>query len=103
MILRKPIITASGESVNELTFAWGELSFGDLKNAYRVKALITGGKGNDASATISPQLDSDLRIGVSWIAALKGDKRLELNDVLKLSLADTLALSDIAIDDYLLA
>lgn len=102
MKLRKPFNLASGEAVEELNFSWDALTFCDLQNAYKVKAMITGNKP-DSAAVVSPQLDSDLRIGVAWIAALKSDSRLVLSDILKLGLADTLALSDIAIDEYILA
>lgn len=96
--LRKPIKLATGEEVTELNFDWESLTFSDLQNANKIKNFIT--KNMDTS--YSPKLDSELRIGIAWVAAMRGDSRLALNDVLKLSLADSLALADETLDSYLI-
>ena len=100
LTLRKPLLLDNGDSITELGFDWEALSYADLLNAKRIKALVTqGAQGLDTP--VSPKLDTDLRIGISWVAAMKHDKRLALNDIMKLSLADSLELADCCIDEYL--
>lgn len=100
MILRKAIILEDGTEVKELQFSWESLSYSDLLSARKVKALVA--KGSEAQTSISPKLDNELRIGIAWIAAMKANDKLKLNDILKLSLVDALELSDCAVDEYLL-
>jgi hypothetical protein len=100
MKLRKPIILDDGSQIDELNFAWDALCYADLASAKRVKALVSQGVNLDVA--VSPKLDTDLRIGIAWVAAMKADKRLALNDILKLSLVDSLELSDNCVDDYLI-
>jgi hypothetical protein len=96
--LRKPIKLLSGDEVKELNLDWDSLSFSDLQNANKIKTFIS--KNGDIS--YSPKLDFELRIGIAWVAAMRGDSRLMLNDVMKLGLADSLALADETLDSYLI-
>lgn len=100
LTLHKPILLDNGDSIGELSFDWDALSYADLLNAKRVKALVTQGT-QMMDTPVSPKLDTDLRIGISWVAAMKHDKRLALNDIMRLSLADALELADCCIDEYL--
>lgn len=100
MFLRKPIKLETGEVIEELNFNWDDLSYADLLSARKVKALVA--RGSEAATSISPKLDCELRIGIAWIAAMKNNNKLSLNDILKLSLADALELSDSCVDEYLI-
>lgn len=98
--LSKPLKLIQGDTITELTIDLESLTLQDLKAAYKVKALFTDSETNrkDESAIISPRLDSNLRIAISWISAIKNDNRITFNDILNLSTKDALCLSEDAID-----
>lgn len=95
--LQTPI---NGTKVLHLDFE--SLSLADLKIAKRVKQLTCEAKdlavGSDA---LSPRLDSEMRTGIAWAAAIKGTRDLTLNDALLLSVKDALCLSEVALSEYL--
>lgn len=100
--LSKPLNLSSGETVSELNLDFSLLTLVDIKNARKVKAFIADNTlGEVDNSTVSPRLDPDLRIGMAWVSAVKGDKRLTLNDVLLLSAKDALELSEVTLTEYL--
>lgn len=95
--LSKPITASNGDTVSVLTLDFDALTYMDLKAARKVKAFISDVedvKTSSVTASIAPRLDEGLRIGLAWVAAVKADSRLDLNDVLKLSARDVLLLSE---------
>lgn len=97
--LIRPIKLDSGETVDKLTCDIEELSFQDLKIADKIKSFITNnsmtGPSNVSMEDLaSPRLNPSVRIGLAWTAAMKADKRLMLNDVLKLSAKDALIIAE---------
>ena len=100
--LYKSIKGSNGDTIDALDLDFQALSYIDIKNARKVKAFISEASlGEVDNATVSPRLDSDLRIGIAWIAAMKTDKRLAINDVLQLSAKDALTLSEVTLTEYL--
>lgn len=99
MELKKKIILENGEELSELEFAWDALSYSDLLTARKIKSLVVKDSMN---AALSLKLDSELHIGIAWVAAMKHNKNIQLNDILKLGLSDAIELSDLALDDYLI-
>lgn len=99
--LSKPIHLESGETVETLSLDFDSLALIDIKNARKVKALFTDSKDVDPLAAASPRLDSDLRVALAWVAAVKADKRLKTTDVLQLSALDAMSLSEICFNDWL--
>lgn len=96
--LSKPII-AKEQKITTLNMDFDALSLADIKNARKVRSFLCDDTPNDVNAgKLSPRLDEYLRIGLAWIAALKNDNRLTLNDVLQLSAKDALSLSESALD-----
>lgn len=98
--LEKELSTISGQQISALQLDFDALSMADLKTAQRIAKMVADGSSVDVMST-SPRLDSNLRIGISWAAAIKGTKGLQVNDVLALSLKDAVCLSEIALSDYL--
>lgn len=99
--LTKPI-TVNGASITELNCDCDALSLPDIKNARKVRAFLVDddikSTKSMSAANLAPRLDEYLRIGLMWVAAMKTDKRLTLNDVLQLSAKDALTLSEQGID-----
>ena len=98
--LEKEFSTISGQQLTSLQLDFDALSMADLKTAQRIAKMVADGSSVDVMST-SPRLDSNLRIGISWVAAIKGTKGLQVNDVLSISLKDAVCLSEIALSDYL--
>lgn len=100
--LYKPIRVSTGDTIDSLNLDFQSLSYIDIKNARKVKAFISESNlGEVDNSTVSPRLDADLRIGIAWIAAMKTDKRISINDVLQLSAKDALTLSEVTLTEYL--
>lgn len=99
--LTRPIKLSSGDTVESLDLDFDSLSLVDIKNARKVKALICDMNGVSDNTSVSPRLDESLRIGLAWIAAMKTDKRLSINDVILLSAKDALVLSEEVLTSYL--
>lgn len=100
--LNKPIELGNGQTIDKLCFDWDALSMGDLKTANKISKMISDSTaGNVDNSTVSPRLDSNLRIAIAWVAAVKGTPGLMVNDVLKLSMLDALCLSEEAMTAYL--
>lgn len=96
--LTKPI-TVNNESITELNCDCDALSLPDIKNARKVRSFLVDDDIKSMNAAkLAPRLDEYLRIGLMWVAAMKTDKRLTLNDVLQLSAKDALTLSEQGID-----
>lgn len=99
--LTKPLQLDSGEKVEKLSLDFDALALIDIKNARKVKAMFTDAKEVDPLAAASPRLDADLRTALAWVAAVKSDKRLKIGDILQLSAADAIMLSEICFNDWL--
>lgn len=97
--LKKPIILLSGETLSELAFNWESLSFADLATAKKIKSMIVK---SEVSVNFSPKTDIDLRIGLAWVAAMRSNSKILLEDILKLSVVDAFEISDLALEDYLI-
>ena len=98
--LEKELSTISGQNISALQLDFDALSMSDLKTAQRIAKMVADGSSVDVMAT-SPRLDSNLRIGIAWVAAIKGTKGVQVNDVLTISLKDAVCLSELALSDYL--
>ena len=98
--LEKELSTISGQQITELHLDFESLSMADLKTAQRIAKMVADGSGVDVMST-SPRLDSNLRIGIAWAAAIKGTKGLQVNDVLAIGLKDAVCLSEVCLSDYL--
>lgn len=96
--LSKPIKTANGETIETLNIDFDELTIQDIKSANKVKKLFDDSQVSTDS--ISPRLDSNLRIALAWISAIKHDNRLSLNDVLSISAKDAMCLSEEALNSF---
>ena len=96
--LEKPLTTISGQQITDLKLDFDALTMADLKTAQRIAKMVADG-GIDIMST-SPRLDSNLRTGVAWVAAIKGTSGLQVNDVLTISLKDAVCLSEVALADY---
>lgn len=100
--LQKPIKSMSDEDITELTLDYDALTLADFKTANKVASMISESQtGSVSNSDVSPRLNSDLRIGVAWAAALKGTKGIAIHDVLQLSLVDAMCLSEDALSSYL--
>ena len=98
--LQRELTTISGQQITELHLDFDALSMADLKTAQRISGMVADGSSIDVMST-SPRLDSNLRIGIAWVAAIKGTKGLQVNDVLAIGLKDAVCLSELALSDYL--
>ena len=101
--LHKNITLDTGETINKLELDFDSLAFVDLKNAKKVKAMLADATSQGLSnpiAASSPRFDDELRIGIAWVAAIRGTKGLSINDVLKLSARDAMELSEVALTEY---
>lgn len=103
--LSKPITIEAmngSETISELELDFDSLSLSDIKAAKKIKSLFTESRaGIIDNSTVSPRMDEDLRIGLSWVAAMKTDSRISYNDILKLNARDALELSEVALSEYL--
>lgn len=97
--LQRELTTISGQTITELHLDFDALSMADLKTAQRISGMVADGSNIDVMTT-SPRLDSNLRIGVAWAAAIKGTKGLQINDVLTIGLKDAVCLSELCLSDY---
>ena len=98
--LQRELTTISGQQITELHLDFDALSMADLKTAQRISGMVADGSSIDVMST-SPRLDSNLRIGIAWVAAIKGTKGLQVNDVLTIGLKDAVCLSELCLSDYL--
>ena len=100
--LNKAIALSNGNEIDTLNLDYDALSMGDLKTANRIANMIAEGNiGEVNNGSVSQRLDPNVRIGIAWAAAIKGTPGLTMNDVLKLSLVDTLCLSEDCLSSYL--
>lgn len=100
--LQQPIKSMNDTDITELNLDYDALTLGDLKTANKIAAMISDTSPEAlAGSTLSPRLNSELRIGIAWAAALKGTKGITLNDVYQLSLVDSMCLSENALSEYL--
>lgn len=100
--LSRPLMLLNGKEISELNLNYDVLSMADLKTANRIAKMITDSQAGDVdNATVSPRLDSNLRVGIAWVAAIKGTAGLGVNDALNLSLVDAVCLSEDALTNYL--
>lgn len=100
--LQKPIKSMSDVEITELNLDYDALTLGDFKTANKIASMISESQpGAVNNSDVSPRLNSDLRIGVAWAAALKGTKGISIHDVLQLSLVDAMCLSEDALSSYL--
>lgn len=100
--LNKSITLSNGNEIQELHLDYDVLSMGDLKTANRIAGMISESSvGEVNNGSVSQRLDPNVRIGIAWAAAIKGTPGLTVNDVLKLSLVDTLCLSEDCLSSYL--
>lgn len=100
--LQQPIKSMNDTEITELNLDYDALTLGDLKTANRIAAMISDTSPEAlAGSNLSPRLNSELRIGIAWAAALKGTKGITLNDVYQLSLVDSMCLSENALSEYL--
>lgn len=98
--LEKELATISGQQITELHLDFDSLSMADLKTAQRISGMVADGTSIDV-LNVSPRLDSSLRIGIAWAAAIKGTKGIQVNDVLSIGLKDAVCLSELCLSDYL--
>ena len=100
--LQKPITLMNGNEISELNLDYDKLSMGDLRTANKIAKMIADPSlGNVDNGSVSPRLDPNVRIGIAWVAAIKGTPGLMVDDVLKLSLVDAMCLSEDALSNYL--
>ena len=100
--LQQPIKSMNDTDITELNLDYDALTLGDLKTANRIAAMVSDTSPEALTGSnLSPRLNSELRIGIAWAAALKGTKGITLNDVLQLSLVDSMCLSENALSEYL--
>lgn len=97
--LSRPIKLIQGDTITSLDLNFDNLNLQDIKTAQKVKTFFTDNTmlGTINNENLSPRLDANLRIGLSWTAALKSDARITINDVLSLSAKDALILSEEAL------
>ena len=100
--LSKPITLINGNEISEIVLDWDALTMADLKTSNKIAKMITDPSLGDVdTSTLSPRLNSDLRIAIAWCAAIKGTPGLMVNDVLKISMIDALCLSEESLTNYL--
>ena len=98
--LDKTLTAISGETVTDLHLDFEALSMADLKTAQKIAKMVSDSSGVEAISA-SPRLDPDFRLGVAWVAAIKGTKGIQVNDVLAISMKDAICLSEVALSEYL--
>lgn len=99
--LQKPLKLANGNEIDTLQLDYESLTMADLKTANRITKMI-GEQSVEVDASVaSPRLNSDLRIAIAWMAAIKGTQGVMVNDVLNISMVDALRLSEDAMGNYL--
>lgn len=100
--LSKPITLINGNEISEIVLDWDALTMADLKTSNKIAKMIADPSLGDVdTSTLSPRLNSDLRIAIAWCAAIKGTPGLMVNDVLKISMIDALCLSEESLTNYL--
>ena len=100
--LSKPITLINGNEISEIVLDWDALTMADLKTSNKIAKMIADPSFGDVdTSTLSPRLNSDLRIAIAWCAAIKGTPGLMVNDVLKISMIDALCLSEESLTNYL--
>lgn len=99
--LEKELTTISGQTITELQLEFNSLSMADLKTAQKIARMVSEPSSSVEAMSASPRLDPNVRIGIAWVAAIKGTKGLQVNDVLALSMKDAICLSEVALSDYL--
>lgn len=98
--LYKPVKLASGDTIESLELVFDSLCLVDIKNARKVKSMVSTVNAMQ-NESVSPRLDSDLRIGLAWVAAMKSDNRISINDAVNLSPKDAFMLSEEVLSSYL--
>lgn len=78
-----------------------ELSMADYRSATVIKNLIKSGNASQSLVdAIQPRLDSELRIALAWVAAIKHDNRLSINDILSLPVTDGILISEAVLTSF---
>ena len=99
--LSRPIKTADGKEIADLTLNFDALSSADLRQADRLRTQMTDAKAVDAGKMMSVlRLDANFQMAVGWLAACKGTPGLHAQDVLSVSLVDMLLLGEEASDYF---
>lgn len=98
--LDKTLTAISGETVTELHLDFEALSMADLKTAQKIAKMVSD-SSNVEAISASPRLDPNFRLGVAWVAVIKGTKGIQVNDVLAISMKDAICLSEVALSEYL--
>lgn len=95
--LSKPV-----NGVSTLNIDVDELSMADYRSALVVRDLIkVPTKETLVNDTFTPRADSELRIALAWISAIKNNNKLSINDILSLSAKDGLMLSEAVLLSFL--
>ena len=99
--LSKPLKTADGKEIADLTLNFDALSSADLRQADRLRMQMTDAKAVDAGKMMSVlRLDASFQMAVGWLAACKGTAGLRSTDFLSVALVDMLLLGEEASDYF---
>lgn len=101
--LNKKITLSNGKELEALNLEFDSLSLGDLKTANHISKMISSDSITTTidNSSMSMRLDPNLRIGIGFVAAIKGTPGLKVDDCLKLSMVDAMCLSEEALSSYL--
>ena len=92
--LSKPLSTLSGDTVDELHFAFKKLTPKDYRQIVRLEARLKGDTPNFDINSMSKKTSSEFRMATAWIGAVRGTKGLCLDDIDNLALLDLLELEE---------
>ncbi len=96
--LLKPLVTLSGDKVEELSFDFDGLTPLDYRNIVRLENRLRGNTAMDNDGTLTKTTSSEFRMATAWIAAVNHkDNKICYDDIDKLSLADLLKLEQIGL------
>lgn len=96
--LSKPLVTLSGDKVEELSFDFDGLTPLDYRNIVRLEARLKGVNFDMDAAISTKSTSSEFRMATAWIAAVNHkDNKICYDDIDKLALADLLKLEQIGL------
>ena len=99
--LSRPVKTADGTEIADLTLDFDKLTSADLRQADRLRVQLSDAKAVDTGKMVSVlRLDPTFQMAVGWLAACKGTPGLHAQDVLGVSLVDMLLLGEEASDYF---
>ena len=87
-------ITTDAGTFDALTLDFDALSFADLRSISTIRKMY-----ESSEAMLEPRTDFGFCVATAFVAAVKATKGLLMQDVVKLSIEDVLALHDIAQDE----